>query len=201
LKIQRQLQIEWRGFLRSVSGLASYCDARLQCATWQPFGGLRGAQGGRTIACVDWSFMRALRIKSSKKSLLTVERSKQWNRRMVYILVANKTYKYKNGRSPIVYIGTTGKGAGRPATSAVDKASEAFADLHGVKRIEVYIVTCSRRKAMKTWLHLESALLYTFRNLYFELPTYNKKKGSAKHTKDRFFRRSALENVILQFAL
>jgi hypothetical protein len=35
----------------------------------------------------------------------------------------------------------------------------------------------------------------------YEVPTYNKKKGSAKHTKDRFFRRSALENVILQFAL
>ncbi len=53
---------------------------------------------------------------------------------------------------------------------------------------------------MRTWLHLESALLYTFRNLYFELPKYNKKKGSAKHLEDGTFRRSALEKVIRQFA-
>src|SRR5579872_5008522 len=117
--------------------------------------------------------MPVLRVKCSKKPLLTVVRSKQWIPKMVYVLLANKAYKYKNGRSRIIYIGTTGQGAGRPAASAVDKASEAFFNLHGVKKIDVHIVTCSARKAMRTWLHLESALLHTFRNLYFELPTYN----------------------------
>ncbi len=29
---------------------------------------------------------------------------------MVYILLANKLYKYKNRRSRVIYIGTTGKG-------------------------------------------------------------------------------------------
>ncbi len=54
---------------------------------------------------------------------------------MVYILIANKSYKYDSGvRSHIIYIGTTGKGAHRPATSAVDKASEAFKDLRGRQR-------------------------------------------------------------------
>src|ERR1700678_2946248 len=63
--------------------------------------------------------MRALKVKCSKTPLLTVQRSSQWDRRMVYILVANTTYKYPSGRrSRIIYIGTTGKGAGRPATSA-----------------------------------------------------------------------------------
>jgi len=38
--------------------------------------------------------MRALKVKLSKSSLLTVQRSSQWDKRMVYILVANKTYKY-----------------------------------------------------------------------------------------------------------
>src|SRR5579872_5193437 len=110
--------------------------------------------------------MRALRVTCSRDALLTVQRSRQWNRRMVYLLVADRSFKYSNGRrSRIIYIGTTGKGARRPATSAVDKASEAFANLRGVKKIEVHIATCPGRKAMKTWRHLESALLATFRGL------------------------------------
>lgn len=141
--------------------------------------------------------MSVLRIKSSKKPLLTVVRSKQWNKKMVYVLLANKAHKYTNGRSRIVYIGTTKKGAGRPATSAVDKASEAFKKLHGVKTIEVYIVTCSRRKAMASWKYLESALLYTFRKEYFQLPKFNKQRGSKDASE--LFRRSALEKVIFQF--
>jgi hypothetical protein len=121
---------------------------------------------------------------------------------MVYILVANKSYKYESGRrSRIIYIGTTGKGAVRPATSAVDKASQAFAELRGVRKIEVHIATCPGRKAMKTWRHLESALLATFRGLYWQLPTYNKKKGSVLYMEDiSLFRPRALQKLILQFA-
>jgi hypothetical protein len=139
--------------------------------------------------------MGVLRIKFTKKPLLTVVRSKQWTRKMVYLLLANKAYKYKNGRSRIIYIGTTSQGAGRPAASAVNKASEAFGTLHGVKKIDVHIVTCSRRKALQSWLRLESTLLYTFRKEYFELPKYNKQRGS----RSDLFRRSALEKLILQF--
>ncbi|PYU89575.1 MAG: hypothetical protein DMG25_18665 [Acidobacteria bacterium] len=96
---------------------------------------------------------------------------------MVYILVANKSYAYNSGeRSHIIYIGTTGKGARRPATSAVDKASEAFGELHGVRETNVHIATCRGVQAMKTWERLESALLATFRELHFELPMYNNKE-------------------------
>lgn len=139
--------------------------------------------------------MAVLRIKCSKKPLLTMVRSKQWTKKMVYILLANKAYKYKNGRSRIVYIGTTAQGAGRPAASAVNKAAEAFGTLRGVKRLEAHIVTCSRRKALQSWLYLESALLHTFRKEYFELPKYNKQKGRPSE----LFKRSALEKLILQF--
>ena len=55
--------------------------------------------------------MSALRIKCSKTPLLTVVRSKQWNKKMVYILLSSKQHKYRNGRSRIVYIGTTKKGS------------------------------------------------------------------------------------------
>ncbi len=121
---------------------------------------------------------------------------------MVYILVANKSYKYDSGRgSRIIYIGTTGKGAHRPATSAVDKASEAFSELRGVKEIRVHIASCRGRKAMKTWEHLESALLATFRELHWELPKYNKRKGSVDRTEDiRLFRLKALQKLIRQFS-
>lgn len=109
--------------------------------------------------------MRRLKIKSSKTALLTVTRSPQWTKRMVYILALahNKFHKYKNGRSRIVYIGTTKKGASRPAASAVNKASQAFGKLHGVKTIEVHIATCPPRKAMQTWKYLEASLLDAFR--------------------------------------
>jgi hypothetical protein len=146
--------------------------------------------------------MRSLNVRCTKKSLLTVLRSSRWKQRMVYILAANKSYKYKSGeRSHIIYIGTTGKGAHRPATSAVDKASEAFKDLRGVKEIRVHIASCRGRKAMRTWEKLESALLATFRQLHFDLPIYNKKKGADKRVGDiRHFRHKALEKVILQFS-
>jgi len=146
--------------------------------------------------------MRSLNVRCTKDSLLTVKRSGRWKRRMVYLLIANKSYKYKSGRrSHVIYIGTTGKGAHRPATSAVDKASEAFSELRGVREIKVHIASCRGRKAMRTWEHLESALLATFRELHWELPKYNKRKGSVDHTEDiHLFRLRALQKLIRQFS-
>jgi hypothetical protein len=146
--------------------------------------------------------MRALSIAVTKDSLLTIRRSKRWKKRIVYILVANKSFKYDSGeRSYIVYIGTTGKGGRRPATSAIDKASEAFSELRGVKEIKVHIATSKGRKAVRTWEHLESALLATFRALYWELPKYNRKKGSITNIEDiSLFRNKALRKILRQFA-
>lgn len=144
--------------------------------------------------------MRKLKIKCSNTALLTVKRSNQWSRRMVYILAANKFHKYKSGsRSRIIYIGTTGAGAMiRPAASAVNKASQAFGRLYGVKTIEVHIATCGGRKPLKTWKLLESALIDTFRKMYFELPRYNKVRP--KH-KDGLFSSKALEGLIQRFEM
>lgn len=146
--------------------------------------------------------MSSLRVKCSKDALLTVKRSKQWSqtKRMVYILAAKKPLKYPNGRSRIIYIGTTGKGTRRPATSAVDKASEAFGELRGVKEIETYIVTCGGRKAVRTWEHLESSLIAIFLGRYLKLPEYNKKRGSIRYAEDvTLFKRKALEKILLRF--
>jgi hypothetical protein len=104
-------------------------------------------------------------------------------------------------RSHIIYIGTTGKGGNRPATSAIEKASEAFSELRGVKEIKVHIATCKGRKAVRRWEHLESAQLATFMSIHFGLPKYNKRKGSVAHAGDvSLFRTKALRKIILQFA-
>lgn len=140
--------------------------------------------------------MSRLKVKSSKKSLLTLTRSRQWTEKMVYVLAANKSYKYKNGRSRILYIGTTKKGGNRPAASAVNKASEAFYKVRGVRTIDVHIVTCAPRKAMQTWKRLESALLDVFRNKYFQLPKYNKVRPTAR---EGLFSTKALDKIISEF--
>jgi len=120
---------------------------------------------------------------------------------MVYVLVADRSFKYSSGRrTRVIYIGTTGKGGHRPATSAIEKASEAFSQLRGVRKIDVHIVTCQSRKAVRTWKHLESALLAVFRDRYWKLPEYNRKKGSVPHTEDiSLFREEALMSVLKRF--
>ena len=146
--------------------------------------------------------MRALQIRVTDNPLLSIIRSRRWTKRMVYILTANVPFKYKSGqRSRIIYIGTTGKGGKRPATSASDKASEAFYDLRGVKKIDVFIATCKGRKRIKTWEHLESALLAVFRQMHFELPKYNKRKGAIANPQDiTLFKEKALRKLIVKFA-
>ncbi|MGD0470632.1 MAG: hypothetical protein ABSA54_19820 [Terriglobales bacterium] len=140
--------------------------------------------------------MRKLKVKPPKQALLTITRSRQWTDKMVYILAANKPHKYRNGRSQILYIGTTKRGADRPAASAVNKASAAFYKLRGVKTIDVHIVTCSPRRAMQTWKRLESALLDVFRNRYFQLPRYNKVRPT---TTEGLFSTKALTKIIGKF--
>jgi hypothetical protein len=146
--------------------------------------------------------MRALQIRVTEDPLLVVRRSRRWKKHMVYILVTDMSFKYHSGaRSHIVYIGTTGKGGRRPATSAIDKASAAFYELRGVKEIRVHIATSKARKAVRTWEHLESALLAMFRQIHWELPKYNKRKGSFANTEDiELFREKALKKMILKFA-
>jgi hypothetical protein len=127
---------------------------------------------------------------------------------MVYILAANKYLRYKYlpygdarrtktvGRSKILYIGTTKKGAGRPAASAVNKASEVFYHLHGVRTIDVHIVTCTTHSKKHTWKRLEAALLDAFRTRYFQLPKYNKVRPKPV---DGIFVPNALQKIIASF--
>jgi hypothetical protein len=146
--------------------------------------------------------MRKLKIRPSKTALLTLTRSHRWTNRMVYILAANKHQRYKDkdsktvGRSRIIYIGTTKRGAGRPAASAVNKASEVFYHLRGVRTIDVHTVTCHANNQKHAWKKLEAALIDTFRRRYFQLPKYNKVRP--KHV-EGLFNPNALQKLIEQF--
>jgi uncharacterized RmlC-like cupin family protein len=134
-------------------------------------------------------------MKFPKKPFLTLLRSRQWDKKkMAYILVADKSYMTKAGlRTRIIYIGTTAKGASRPAASAVNKASQIFYKDHGVRELDVFIVTCSGRQNMKTWKRLEAALIHTFWNIFHQIPKKNKKKPA--HV-DGVFGQRALEKII-----
>ena len=78
----------------------------------------------------------------------------------------------------------------------MNKASEAFYHLHGVRTIEVHVVTCATHNKKYTWKRLEAALLDAFRQRYFQLPKYNKVRP--KHV-EGLFGSNALQKIIAGF--
>src|SRR5688572_14888607 len=98
--------------------------------------------------------MAKLTVKSSSSPAVTITREAVKSDKLVYIAVANKPLRYLHGRSRIAYIGTTKTGAHRMAASAAAKAQEML-DLHGVKQLEFYTVTCKSRQNVQTWRKLE----------------------------------------------
>lgn len=139
-----------------------------------------------------------LRVRISKQSVLTIDRSRMWKSRLVYLLVANKKFKYPSGRKThVLYIGTTKKGAKRPAASAVEKAMAMFGDVRGLKQIGIYLLNSESRRNVKTWEKLESALLAVFRQRYFALPNENKKRGEYGNEEDiRYFNPDHLTDIL-----
>jgi len=117
--------------------------------------------------------------------------------KLVYIAKANKKIKYKYGMdSYIAYIGTTKKGANRIADSAAARAKELLTK-YGVKKLDIFVVTCRAKRNVETWKKLETALILTFRGIYGKQPignTHGKEKRWADEK--RYFTTQALEEVI-----
>jgi hypothetical protein len=104
--------------------------------------------------------------------------------------------RYRYGRSRIAYIGTTKRGARRIAASAASKADEML-DLHGVKELQFYVVSCRSRQRVKTWHKLERALLLTFREIYGEIPWCNAQGAKLKWKDElQYFTHKRLRGVI-----
>lgn len=115
-----------------------------------------------------------LNISLKTAPAMTVNRVAIGDLKLVYVACANKLVKYPDGRSPVVYIGTTQNGISRLAASAAYR-SEHILNTHGVTSFDVRIVTCRVRQNVRTWVKLEEAFLIAFREKYGSVPLCNTK--------------------------
>jgi len=144
--------------------------------------------------------MERLTVKSPASPAVSITREAVKSDKLVYIAVANKPTPYLHARSCIVYIGTTKNGAHRMAASAAAKAQEML-DLHGVKQLDFYAVTCRSRQNVQTWRKLERGLLLAFKHVYGEVPVCNSQGKNMRWTDEqKYFSRTRLESVIAQYS-
>jgi hypothetical protein len=137
-----------------------------------------------------------LKVSLNRKHALEVTRIAVGGHKLVYVLTANKKFPYLNGKSCVAYIGTTKKGIQRVASSAASHAEDILAQ-YGVKRITARIITCKARPNVKTWVKLERALLLVFREMYGEVPSFNKQGHKIKETDEfEYFKRDKLRNLL-----
>lgn len=131
---------------------------------------------------------------------MIIHRRANTSKRLVYVAVANKPHKYPYGRSRILYIGSTKKGASRVAASAAAKARELLKE-HGVTTLEFYTLRCPGRQHVKTWMKLERGLLLVFRERFGVIPTANKQGKRMKWTDElSFFTRSRLSSALEKYS-
>ena len=130
---------------------------------------------------------------------MTITREAIAGNKLVYIATANKTVKYQNGKSRIVYIGQTERGVKRIAESAAERAPNLLRD-HGIKNLTFYAIKCTPIQKVKTWKKLEIALLVTFREMYGEIPKLNKThEKTPSHSKPDYFTEERLRKIITKY--
>src|SRR5262245_45777457 len=103
---------------------------------------------------------KKLIIRSTWGVVLTVRRRAIQKTKLVYIICTEHPQKYREGRSRIIYIGMTKHGVRRMAASAAAKGVD-FLRTHGVKCLDVSIVTCKPLPGKASWVELERDLLIT----------------------------------------
>lgn len=140
---------------------------------------------------------KRLSVSLRRKHAMTVTRvSIGPKKKLVYVILADKPLKYPWGKSKIAYIGTTKKGMSRFAQSAAAKADEVLS-LHGVKEMEVRVVTCAARQAVKTWVKLERAMLLVFRQEFGSVPLCNTVGKNIRETDEfSYFTRRRIKTII-----
>lgn len=144
--------------------------------------------------------MSRLTIKTTQRPAVTITRQAVKVSGLVYIGVANTAFKYPDGRSRIIYIGTTKASAQRIAASAAHKAGKLLG-LHGVTHLEFFVVHSSQIAGEETWRILERALILTFRERFGGPPELNKQ---GKNTKWRdellYFTAQRLQGIIDKYS-
>ena len=118
--------------------------------------------------------IRKSHLSLSKAPIMTLGRRALGSDRLVYILAANKPVKYQQGRSRIVYIGTTKRGVRRVASSIAFRA-EGLLRRPGLRSVDAHLLTYSGRPgAQKLWAKLERAMLFIFKLEYGDIPLLNR---------------------------
>ncbi len=111
---------------------------------------------------------------------------------------ANRRYRYPWGRSRIVYIGTTKRGAHRVASSAAKKGEDLLFE-HGIREVEFSVVTCGKLQNVATWKKLERALLIKFRERFGAVPKGNVQGKKMKWDDEKdYFSQKRLDAVLEQ---
>ena len=122
---------------------------------------------------------RRLHVSLPTDDAMHVTRVSLGKDRLVYVIRTRKRLKYGNNRSRIAYIGTTKKGLSRIASSVAYHANRVL-NRPGVKTLTVAVLTCRKRKHVRTWFRLERALLVKFCQLYGSVPACNTKGSKMK---------------------
>ncbi len=143
---------------------------------------------------------RRLSISLRRGPALTATRVSIGRNRLVYVLAADRRFKYPTGKSNVVYIGTTRQGAARVAHSVAYLAEEILGS-HGVRSVTAHVVTCRPRQRVRTWLKLERAMLIIFREMYGTVPEWNS-HGKKMKAGDEFeyFARARVRAVLEELA-
>ena len=113
--------------------------------------------------------------------------------KLAYLLVGSRPHKYRRGRSQILYIGTTKKGADRIATSVAYRAEDVL-KLHGFRWMDVYVASCSAVPGFQSWRFVERALLAGFLLRYSDLPFCNR-QGRKLRWDEKFEKRIHLKTI------
>lgn len=141
-----------------------------------------------------------LTIQTNLNPAVTITRTATKSTELVYIAVANKPVKYPEGRSKIVYIGTTKNGAERIAASAAAKAKDMLG-IFGVSHLEFFVVASTSKGNIKTWHKLERGLILAFREKFGAQPQCNVVGKKLKWSDElEYFTRSRLDSVIDKYS-
>jgi hypothetical protein len=140
--------------------------------------------------------VKRLSVRIYKEPAIKINRIAFRTNKLVYVARANKKWRYQWGRSRIVYIGTTRKGAKRMASSAAWKGEDLLFR-YGVKHLEFNVVACGKVSGLDSWRKLERALLIRFREEYGSVPLGNS-VGKSTHWKveREYFSTKVLNKII-----
>ncbi len=116
--------------------------------------------------------VRSITVRETRRPAMTITRAALRAEMVVYLICSVCPQKYDMGRSRILYIGTTSRGAKRYSTSLSHKAIECL-EAWGVRELNIHTLAPGGDREDKLWLTLESDLLRAFKARYGTVPLKN----------------------------